>query len=123
MKEPTNEIWPPPPRQPVPKSVHVPDYAGEYLTGINWLDAVLGVPAGFVIGIIFWGTSLGLVQAVRGLPSHQRDMEAACVLGFLLTVVAYVLIGRKYSLFGFTMFIGGLPFYLVVYALAALIPQ
>ncbi len=47
-------------------------------------------------------------------------MEAACVLGFLLTVAAYVFVGRKYSLFGFTMLIGGLSFYLLVYALTAL---
>ena len=123
MKEPPNEIWPPPPKRPEPEPACAPVYVGEYLTGRNWLDAVLGVPAGFLIGAILWGIALYLIQAVRGLPSHQRDMEAACVLGFLLTVAAYVLVGRKYSLFGFTMIIGGFPFYFVVYALTALISQ
>ena len=121
MKPHTPEIWPPPPTRPEPQPNHTPTYAGKYLTGINWLDAVLGVPAGLLVGSLLWGITLSLVQAVRGLPSHQRDAEVACVLGFILTVAAYICVGRKYSLFGFTMIIGGFPFYLVVYALAALI--
>ncbi len=115
MKEPTSEIWPPPPTRPEPEPDCVPAYARKCFTGINWLDAVLGVPVGFLIGFLLYAAAGLLVQAVKGAPFHHAEMEAICVLGAGLTAAVFV--SRKYSLFGVTLWIGAVPFYGLMFLL------
>ena len=113
-----NKVWPPPPVRRKPGHLNTPVHAGELLTSVNWLDAALGVPTGFVVGFILYAIVGVLVQAVKKPPSHRPEMLAICLLGLMLTAVAYTLIGRKYSLFGFTLWFGGVFFYSLMFFLA-----
>ena len=107
-------VWPPAPRQPRPNVLYMGGYGGELITGINWIDAVLGVPCGFFIAFILWAVSGIIVQAIYGLPTHRPQMLAISASGILSSAIAYVLIGRKFSLFGATMWIGGSPMFLLL---------
>lgn len=118
MNSPTDEghtVWPPAPKQPRPNVLYMGGYGGELITGINWIDAVLGVPCGFFIGFILWVVSGIIIEIAYPPPVHQPQMLAESAVGSLLSAIAYVLIGRKFSLFGATMWIGGVPLHVLLF--------
>lgn len=115
-------VWPPAPVRPELDAARTDPVANYLLTGINWLDAVLGVPCGFIIGFILWGIAGFVVQEVVPPPSHRPQVLTIWAIGAVLTAIAYLLISRKYSLFAVTMWLGGLPFYSVMLLLAWCIP-
>ncbi len=49
-------------------------------------------------------------------------MLIMCSVGAVLTAASYLLISRKYSLFAFTMWLDGIPFYFVLFLLAWMFP-
>ena len=114
----TRGVWPPAPAQMKPalkEAFPAPSYL---LTGINWLDAVLGVPCGFMIGFILWGIAGFVVQEIVPPPSHRPQVIVIWIIGAILTATTYGTIARRYSLIAVTMWIGGLPFYLLMLFLA-----
>ena len=114
-------VWPPPPIRSEPEVVKAPP-AKYLLTGINWLDAALGIPSGFIISFVLWGAAGIAVQTVIPPPSHEPQVLAIWVIGAVLTVATYLLVGRRYSLFAITMWVGGLPFLLFMLMLAFCTP-
>jgi len=110
-------VWPPAPTRMEPPSTEAstPNYL---LTGINWLDAALGIPCGFIIGFILWAIAGFIVKEIVPPPSHRPQVLAIWAIGAVLTATAYGTIARRYSLIAVTMWIGGLPFYLLMLFLA-----
>lgn len=115
-------IWPPPPIRTEPGATKVSPVANYLLTGINWLDAVLGIPIGFVIAFVLWGISGFIVQEVVPPPSHRPQVFLIWAIGAVLTATVYLLVSRRYSLFAVTMWLGGVPFYLLMLLLVWCIP-
>ncbi len=111
-------IWPPPPKMPHPQRVVTPVYAATYLTGINWLDAILGIPAGFLSGFTLYAVTALLADFISKPPTHRPKMLAICLVGLILISTFSYLTQRKYSLFAFTMWLGIVPFYLLMIILA-----
>ena len=116
-----NDVWPPQPLLSEPEINKAP-VGGYLLTGMNWLDAVLGIPSGFMIGFALWGIAGLLVQEVVPPPSHRPQVLTIWAIGATLSAITYLLVARRYSLFAITMWIGALPFYLLLLFLAWCIP-
>lgn len=127
MLQPTNQreppqpqqnssVWPPPPK--TPQRVVVPAHTLIYLTGRNWLDAVLGVPAGFFVGFVLFIMIGILLDSISKPPYHRPHMLAVLLIGLVLTSIFYYWVQRKYSLLAFTMWFGGIAFYGLMFLLA-----
>ncbi len=69
-------------------------------------------------GFLLYGVFSLCFQLFCKPPWHQPQMLTMCSVGAILTTASYLLISRKYSLFAFTMWFGGIPLYAVLFLLA-----
>jgi len=104
------------------RPANIPLHQNLYLTGINWLDALLGIPGGFFVGFALYFVGGIIVEAICGLPSHRPQMLASSSIGAVSTLIMHIMIGRKYSLLAFTMCLGSIPLYLLMFFLAWCLP-
>jgi len=100
--------WPPPPTTPSSDTVNRQQKEQTSLTKHTWLDLIIGVPAGFVAGMVCFFAAGLVLQVVQPPPFNRLHQWANWAFGAALAVLVCFVIGRKYAAFAVGMAMGGL---------------
>lgn len=106
--------WPPPPSVPHSPPTKGVQRINVFLTKDWWLDAILGLPAGFLASFVCYIIVSLASQAVHPPPFSSSRMWFNLVAAAVLNVLICIIIGRKYLLFGVMVAFGSAIMFLIL---------